>query len=55
MIANKNTIIIILPYAIMTVYALILYYSILPPMQHNNTDPHYVHNISKNIDTGSYH
>ena len=45
MIANKNTIIIVLQYAIMTIYALILYFTISPPMQHNNTDPHYVHNI----------
>ena len=29
----------------MTVYALLLYYTVLPPTQHNNTDPHYVHNI----------
>ena len=28
-------------------------YTILLSMQHNNTDPHYIH-IYKNIDTGSY-
>ena len=29
----------------MTIYALMQYYTTSPPMQHNNTDPHYVHNI----------
>ena len=31
----------------MTIHVLILYYTVSPPMQHNNTDPHYVHVYEK--------
>ena len=29
----------------MTIYTLMLYYTVSPPAQHNNTDPCYVHDI----------
>ena len=38
----------------MIVHALMQSYTILLSMQHNNTDPCYIH-IYRNIDTGSYH